>query len=79
MSKNHTTKRNILACKLSGKRYQKVKDRSHSMQATIRMRKVNLIRMRDENTGKMIKVSVRSLKTLKKKSLSLKSALKISS
>jgi ribosomal protein L28 len=78
MSKNHTTKRNILECKLSKRRYQKVKDRSHSMQSTIRMRKVNLIRLRDQNTGKIIKVSVRSLKTLKKKSISLKEALKLS-
>ena len=76
MSKSHTTKREILQCKLTGQRYQKVKDRSHSMQSTIRMRKVNFIRLRDENTGKMVKISARSLKTLKKKSISLKTALK---
>lgn len=76
MSKQHTTKRQILECRLTGQRYQKVKDRSHSMQSTARKRKVNLIRIRDENTGKMVKISARIKKTLNKRSISIKEALK---
>jgi len=56
-------------CPITGKTYQKVNDRSHSMQATIRRRQPNFVIKRIGN--KKIKITARGLKTLKLKGISV--------
>ena len=52
-------------CAITGTTYKKVKKRSKSMQATITKVKPNLQRIKIGN--KRVKISVRALRTLKKK------------
>jgi ribosomal protein L28 len=58
-------------CPISGTKYQKVTDRSHSMQSTIRRRNPNFILVRIGN--KKIKIAAKALKLLKKKKINIRS------